>query len=206
MTRKDKPPADETSRHVIVAGSPDQNELGEEERAILRGVLRQAGIKPTKEIVGRLIGSVQANMAAFRQAASQITRRERHDALRELLHMVEEEDPPVAVIRKRIAELPAFDIAEAEERAHRLWSRVFRGESLECGLSFVAWSQTASVAQLQEAVRTFFSDGGTVVRGRVRPGGKRSKSRLEPHILGHARGAAWPSRAKSEVPAGRRGG
>jgi hypothetical protein len=88
-------------------------------------------------------------------------------------------------------------------RARRLWPRVFPGQSLECGFDFVVWSQTAPQAELMDAVRTFFSDGGTVVRGRARPGGKRSKSRLEPIILGRARGAGSPSQAKAEPPTGR---
>jgi hypothetical protein len=203
VTRKGKSPTGEAPQHAAAADSPDQSELEEEKRAIIRGVLDQAGMKPTKEIVERLIGSVHSSMAAFRQAASQITARERHDAIRALLRLAEEGDPPVAVIRKRITELPVVDIAEAEKRARRLWPRVFRSQDLESEFDFVTWSQTAPVADLLEAVRTFFSNGGTVVRGRARPGSKRSKSGLEPLILGQARGAASPSRAKAEPPTGR---
>ena len=46
---------------AAVAGSPDQNELREAKRAILRGVLRQAGITATTEIVERLIAAVQVS-------------------------------------------------------------------------------------------------------------------------------------------------
>ena len=201
MTRKDKPLADETSRHAAVAGSPDQNELGEEKRAILRGVLRQAGIKPTTEIVERLIDAVQASMATFSQAVPRSTRRERHDALRALVRMADEEDPPVGMIRACIAKLSDFDVAEAEERAHRLWSRMCCGEGLGSDFNLIAWSKTAPVAKLLEVVRTLFSDGGVVVQGRARPSGKRSKPHLEPLALGHARGANSPSRAKAEASA-----
>jgi hypothetical protein len=202
VIREKKPPTGEPPQHAV-ADSPDQKELEEEQRAIICGVLDQAGIKPTNEIVEHLIGSVQVSMAAFRRAASRSTSRERHDAIRALLRLTEEADPPVGVIRRRITELPVVDIAEAVVRARRLWPRVFPGENLESGFDFVAWSQTAPVADLLEAVRTIFSDGGTAVRGRARPGGKRSKSGLEPLILGRARGAASPSRAKAEPPTGR---
>jgi hypothetical protein len=195
-------PAGQASSHAAAGGAPDQNELAEEKRAILRGVLCHAGIKPTKEIVERLVNAVQASMATFSQAVPRSTRRERHDALRALMRMTDEEDPPVGLIRARIAKLSDFDVAEAEERAHRLWSRVFPGESLKSGFDFAAWLQTAKEEKLLGAVRTFFTDGGVVVRGRRRPGGKRSKSRLEHLILGRARGAASQSRAKAEPPTG----
>jgi hypothetical protein len=203
VTRKgDDPPVGHASPHVAAGGFPDRTELGEEERAFISRVLRQASIKPTKEILGRLIDAVQGSMAAFRQAASQGTRREHHDALRAVVRMAEEADPPVGMIRARIAKLAVVDVADAEERARRLWPRVFPGKRLESGL--VAWSETAPEAELLDAVRTFSSDGGVVVQGRARAGGKHSKSRLEPIILGRARGAASPSRAKAEPSTGRR--
>ena len=152
--------------------------------------MRQASIKPTQEIFGRLIEAVQRNMAEFRQAASRDTRRERHDALRALLRLADEDDPPVGMIRALIAKLSAFDLAEAEGRAYRLWPRVFPGESLESGFDFATWSQTAKKEKLLKAVRTFFTDGGVVVPGRARPSGKHSKPHLEPLVLGQARGAA----------------
>jgi hypothetical protein len=202
VIRKGKAPRGEAPPHAL-ADSPDQSEIEEEKRAIICGVLKQAGIEPTKEIVEHLIGSVQVSLTAFRRAASRSTSRECHDAIRALLRLTEAEDPPLGVIRKRVTELPVVAIAEAVARARRLWSRVFPGQKLESGFDFVAWSQTAPVADLLEAIQTFFSDGGTIVRGRARPGGKRSKSGLEPLILGRARGAASPSLAKAEPPTGR---
>jgi hypothetical protein len=176
VTRKDGDrPAGKASSHA--AAAPDQNELAEEKRAILRGVLCQAGIKPTKEIVEHLVNAVQVSMATFSQAVPRSTRRQRHDALRALVRMVDEEDPPVGVIRGRISELAAVDIADAEERAR------------------------APVAKLLEVVRALFSDGGVVVQGRARQSGKRSKPHLELHVLGQARAANSPSRAKAEASA-----
>jgi hypothetical protein len=168
--------------------SPDPSELEEEKRAILRGVLRQAGVEPTRKMAERLIAAIEPLMAAFYQAASQGTHRERHDALRAVVRMAEAADPPVGMIRALIAKLPVVDVAYAEERVRRLWPRVFPGKSLESG--FVAWSKTAPEAELLEAVRTFFTDGGVVVPGRARPSGKHSKPHLEPLVLGQARGAA----------------
>ena len=175
--------------------SPNPSELDEEKRDILRGVLRQAGAKSTKEVVERLIAAIEPLMADYRQAASQGTRRERHDALRELLLLAGADDPPVAVIRKRITELEATDLADAEERARRLWPRIFPGQKLESDFDFVVWSKTAPKAMLLEAIQALFSDGGAVVQGRARPSGKRSRSRLEPRILGQVRGTAPLQRA-----------
>ena len=181
--------------------SPNPSELDEEKRDILRGVLRQAGAKSTKEVVKRLIAAIEPLMADYRQAASQGTCRERHDALRELLCLADKDDPPVAVIRKWVAELEPTDIAEAAERAHRLWSRIFPRQKLESDFDFVVWSKTAPKAMLLEAIQALFSDGGAVVQGRARPSGKRSRSRLEPRILGQVRGAA-PVQSATEASTG----
>jgi hypothetical protein len=181
--------------------SPDPSELDKEKRAILRGVLRQAGVEPTKVVVERLIAAIESRVAEFRQAASRSTRRERHDALRALLRLADEDDPPVGMIRALIAKLSTFDLAEAEGRAYRLWSRVFPDEGLESGFDFATWSQTAKKEKLLKAVRTFFTDGGVVVPGRARPSGKHSKPHLEPLVLGQARGAA-PVQSATEASTG----
>jgi hypothetical protein len=123
VSRKRRTPANESAGSSD--SSPDPSELDEEKRTLLRDVLRQADIKPTREIIERLITTIQPLMAEFRLAASQSTCRDWHDALRALLRLVDEKGPSVAVIRKRIAEIEAVDIAEAEGRAHRLWSRIF---------------------------------------------------------------------------------
>jgi hypothetical protein len=184
-------------------GSTTTGALGEDEIEWIGRALKQAGIEPSPELVERLTNSVRKSMALFRQAsAAQITYRERHDALRALLQLTNETDPSVGVIRKRIKELAAVTIDELEERARRLWPRVFRGESLEGGFDFVTWSQTAPGEKLLEAVRTFASDGGKIVPGRMRPGGKRSRSRSEERILGQIRGAASPTRGKTAPPLG----
>jgi hypothetical protein len=186
----------------VAAGIGSSEKLGEEERACIRRALGQAGIEPTKQIVERLMISIAGSMAMFRQDSARGTYRERHDALRDLLRLVEATDPPMGVIRKRIGELSLFDIDEMTERAHRLWSRVFPGECLKSDFDLIRWAQTAPAERLLEVVRTFATDGGKRVRGRVRPGGKRSKSHFEPLILGHARGAAAPTRAEPELPGG----
>ena len=56
--------------------SPDPNKLDEEERASIRRVLRQAGMKPTAETVERLFALIQKGMDMFREArAAQRTSR-----------------------------------------------------------------------------------------------------------------------------------
>ena len=55
MTRKDKSPTGEARQHAATDdGSSDRHELGEEERAIISGMLPQAEINPTQGIVERL--------------------------------------------------------------------------------------------------------------------------------------------------------
>src|SRR5439155_5610007 len=130
----------------------EPHKLGDEERAAMRRVLRQAGIEATSAMVERLADAIQASMDLFREnRAGQFTHRERHDAIRALLRLAEEDDPPVGMIRKRITELAEDDIAYAGERAERLRHRVFPGESLP--RNFVVWSQTAPQGKLLEAVR-----------------------------------------------------
>jgi hypothetical protein len=109
-----------------------------------------------------------------------------HDALRELWLLAHEEDPPVGVLRARIARLPPKALSYIGSRAVHLIPRLFPGQSVDSG--FVTWAAKASGPDLVMALRTLTAIGGRIVPGRSRGGGKRSKSKLEPVIGKQVRG------------------
>ena len=119
-----------------------------------------------------------------------------HDALRELWFLAHEEDPPVAVLRGRVARLPPKALSYIVSRAVHLIPRLFPGQSVDP--DFVTWAANATGPDLVKALCTLTANGGRIVPGRSRGGGKRSKSKLEPVIGGQVRGIA------ETAPSGRR--
>jgi hypothetical protein len=89
-------------------------------------------------------------------------------------------------LRARLHRLPRRAMDELDTRAQHLIPRLFPGETADQG--FLAWAKGAAGKKLIEAVRVLSADGGQRV-SRSRGGGKRSRPRLEPLILGQVRGA-----------------
>lgn len=82
-------------------------------------------------------------------------------------------------------------------RARKVVPTLFPGESIKDSVSdsperlatgLVAWIEAAEDRKFVEALRVLSADGGLIVPGRSRGGGKRSRSRPEPVILGNAGG------------------
>ena len=162
--------------------------LGDEERASIAWLVRRAGVDDARRAAEKLCAAVEWSMQDFRvRAAASRTFRQSHDALRAICKLADVPDPPIQIIRIRLAQLPRDVISPAEHRALLNWNRVFKGE--EAPDNFADWLQKAPPHRLLEAIRSFFSDGGALVAGRSRPGGRRSKSQFEPNIFGQIRGA-----------------
>jgi hypothetical protein len=112
--------------------------------------------------------------------------RKAHDALRALWLLAHEEDPQVGALRARVERLPPKASSYIESRAVRLIPRLFSGQTADHG--FPAWAHAADGPDLVKALRVLSADGGRIVPGRSRGGGKRSKSKLEPRIGRQVRG------------------
>jgi hypothetical protein len=161
-------------------------QLEHEQRAWIVDLVQRAGIHSVDKVSETLAEHVAKSMRQFREEqAAQATWRKNHNALRRLHFLAYEDDPPLALIRILIGKLPSRARNEIQDRARRLWPRVFPGESLD---DFLEWSKYAPSEKLLEAVRTFVPSGGKIVPGRRRADGKRSRSRFEPLILSVVRG------------------
>lgn len=162
--------------------------LDEEQRAALKCLLLRAEPGQSQRALETLAAGVEASMTEYlKQSASAASFRTTHDELRGLWVLVVADDPPVGVIRQRLLALhPASQVA-LERLAQWLWPKLLSGDPPAGGV--MKWGQTAPAQDLLLLVRTALVEGGLVVCGRRRPGGRRSASRLEPVILGVVRGA-----------------
>jgi hypothetical protein len=101
-------------------------------------------------------------------------------------------------LREELQTLPQEAIQHIARRARVVLPRLFPGESIEddvfdppyrVAVRLLAWAATASDEKLVQALRALSSEGGRIVRGRSRGGGKRARPQFEPMIMGEVRGA-----------------
>jgi hypothetical protein len=171
-----------------MVGGPSPVRLDPEQRSWVTDCLAKSGLGAA--LAPRLIDLIDHSIAIFlaARACPPGTDREVHDALRKLWLLAHEEDPPVKILRGRIARVPPKALSYIGSRAIHLIPRLFPGQSMDP--DFVTWAANASGPDLVKAMRTLAANGGRVVPGRSRGGGKRSKSKLEPVIGGQVRGIA----------------
>jgi hypothetical protein len=100
--------------------------LADLKRTLIWDCLRGAGLLLPADRFERLIGDVEASIAHYRAGASEDSFRVAHDALRELWHLSDDDDPPVGQIRARIAALPPQAIEYIDRRAPIVVARLFR--------------------------------------------------------------------------------
>ncbi len=162
----------------------------EEQKDWIRRVMRRAGLAGTSDEVERLAGAIETSIKAVETDEREATTfREAHDALRDLFVMITEADPSIGLIRSRSLSLPVQAKAHVERRAMRLRPEDFGSEG-----AFWTWTQSARAEDLLSFLRLLIADGGTIIVGRSRPNGSRSRPRFEPIIMGLARGASGESK------------
>jgi hypothetical protein len=193
-----------------MAYHPEYVRLDEGQRDLLTRCLLKSGTKVSSEDIEQFLGRVARaiNTCLREENDYAMTDREVHDALRALYKLTNESDPPLGQIRARIKALP--------EQVARRFDRLAPGQipkyyedirnepmpaaeerALRKG-GFREWAQVADDRALVWAVQTLTTTGVSIVPGRARGGGKRSRARIEPDILGVARGAG------NRAPAGGR--
>jgi len=161
--------------------------LDDEQRACIRDCLAKARIALSQRNFEQLTRNIEVSIDQYRRAEPDSTFREAHDTLRDLWEISHDDDPPVAVLRARIQALPRQAIAYLDRRAPIVIRRLFPTDPP--ATRFLEWAGTADAAILVAATRVLSGEGGRIVEGRSRGGGKRSGLRLEPMIMGEVRGA-----------------
>lgn len=172
--------------------------LDDEQRARVRDCLDKARIAlPSREFDG-FVRQIEATISLFRSAAPEGTYREAHDAMRTIWRLCRDPEPPVGLLRARARALPKEAIEHVVRRARTVIPRLFPGDTIEEGAfdsrertaaRFLDWVAKAEGAKLITALRVLTGQGATIVAGRSRGNGRRSRPRLEPIILGEIRGA-----------------
>ena len=186
---------------VMMVACPERVRLDEDQRDRLTRCLHKSGAKLSSEDIEHFLGRAARAMGTFLSDVHQyaMTDREIHDALRDLCKLASESDPPLGQIRARIKVLPEQVVRQFDRLAPGQIPKYYedvRNEpmpaaeepALRAG-GFREWAQVADDRALVWAVQTLTTTGVSIVPGRSRGGGKRSRARIEPDILGVARGA-----------------
>ncbi len=178
------------------------NRLDDEQRDRVRDCLTRAQISLSQDRFNRFVRDFEASIDHFRNAARECTFREAHDALRALCNRCHLDKPPVQVLREELRKLPKAAVESMGRRARVVIPRLFPGEIIEeavfdppdrLAARFLVWAASADDQKLVKALQALSTDGGRAVRGRNRGGGKRSRARFEPAVMGVVRGTGAPS-------------
>ena len=180
--------------------------LDDEQKNWLSTCLKKAGYTLGGEPFNKYVIAIEASINAFcaEWEEPKLTFREKHDELRELWLLAYDDDPPVAQIRARIQRLSAPAMAEIDRLIWQVipklfepWPALTRGSSpktepfaeevLREG-GFRAWAAVADGEHLVQAVQLLAGSGAVIVPGKSLGGGKRSRPRIEPFVMGEARG------------------
>jgi hypothetical protein len=172
--------------------------LDNERRDRIRDCLAKAEISLPQGRFERLVRDIEASIDHFINAPLEGTFRGAHDALRALRTRCHLEKPPVRVMRDELRKLPKLAIEYIGRRARVVMPRLFPGEIIGGSIfdppdrlagRFLAWAISADDQKLFKALRILTAEGGRIVLGRSRGGGRRSRPRFEPSIMGEVRGA-----------------
>lgn len=146
--------------------------------------MRKDGIQLDHQGIIDFVCKIESSLVAFHKARADAgTRRQAHDALRDLWQLSYEVDVPVGQLRARLLYLPKLALDHLDLRARVMSPKL--SDSVEGG--FLTWAENADAEQLVKMIRMLNADGARLV-SRSRGRGKRSRARLEPVIFGQARG------------------
>jgi hypothetical protein len=175
--------------------------LDEERQRWVRACLAQAGIGLDTCSFGSLVRDIEAAMSLFVASGPKLTGRQQHDALRDLWVLAHRADPPIGLIRYRIAQLQAEVMNRIDARAWRIIPAIEQrnpclsshGEEhwpvdLEAWRSaggLRKWSATADGPSLIDAVKACVATGSAIGHPGV----------LEPRIFGTVRRGPGPKSA-----------
>ncbi|MEI6800023.1 MAG: hypothetical protein WCO04_12530 [Pseudomonadota bacterium] len=172
--------------------------LNPDQRGDLERLIRAGSVKDWSGATAALAERIEASISAWSAARDMGVTAQGLAHLSRLVKLLTSSGAPkIGLIRTRVAALPPGIVREIEGRASRLSLTIDRFRPLGFGLK--AWAKTAPPDALVSLLRSCLFQGGQLVPGRNRPGGKQSAPRLEPLIL--SRGKA---RQNDDVKAGGR--
>lgn len=153
----------------------------EDRRSDLERLVRSCMVKDWRTASNLLAGRIEASVFASINANEDRVRPQDRGQLHRLVQLLtSSQAPPVGQIRARSAALAPSIVRQIEARASRL---SLHNSALEpVALDFKRWVTTAPGNALAPLLLTLLIDGGQLVPGRKRPGGKQSSPRFEPTI------------------------
>jgi hypothetical protein len=171
--------------------------LDEDQRKELGSCLQAAQISLRAAEFQKLVQVIEDTIERFRDAKAEGTFREARGELRKLWQLSHDDDPSVAALRARLVALPKEAIEQVGSRSRVVIPELFPGVTIgdepfdppqRLAARFLEWAAAAEGTKLVTALRVLSEEGARITKGRSRGGGKRSRLRLEPLILGKVRG------------------
>ena len=184
--------------------------MDEEEAKLIRGILEGAGFELNREAFKKLVLAIESGIDWFLKTkdAESVTFRQKHDAMRDLFFLAQDGlyDPKkrataIKALRLKIESLPDPVMSDMDRSGSLIISNLFRSWRVVSGGhefwdpagwdyngGFRVWARSAEDEKLLRATQALTSRGAVVVHGRSRGGGKRSQPRIEPYVMGIARG------------------
>lgn len=146
----------------------------------------------------KLLERVDISVKQFRANSSNPVRhRQIHDQLRKIWHAANNEKTSLAEIEKTFLHVSPTTLNELKRRVtlrRKIGLDADHDNSLSRLMERVRGSSNDNQAKdnlnrLKSYLRLVSSNGAQIVDGRTRPGGKRSRQRIEPVVLGFSRGS-----------------
>jgi hypothetical protein len=180
-------------------GTESPYRLNDEQRCrVADCVVVKEGLRLQPGHFERLISEVEESIADFLSLRRGTSFRNTHEKLRALFFLSHENEPSDEDLRKAIRTLPRQAAQYIDRRAPIVIARLFPDEPQVS--RFKVWARRAEHRKLVEATRVLTAEGARIVDGRSRGSGRRSGRRIEPIIMGVARGvSAKEMRAHAET-------
>jgi hypothetical protein len=125
------------------------------------------------------------------------TFRQNHDKLSALWKRCRLSKPPVRVLREELKKFPGEAIQHLARRARVVIPQICSGDTLgDCVFDppnrlaalLLEWAAVADDEKLVRVLRVLTNEGGRIISGQSRGGGKRSRVKFGPMLLGEIRG------------------
>ena len=177
--------------------------LDDEQRSHIRDCVRDCltkeGITLPRDHFERFIRDIEGavNRLLINDDAK-ATFRENHDALSAIWKLCRLSKPPVRVLREELKKLPGEAIQHLARRARGVIPQICSGDSLgDCVFDspdrlaalFLEWAAGVDDEKLVRVLRALTNEGGRIIPGQSRGGGKRSRIKFAPMLMGEVRGA-----------------
>ena len=174
--------------------------LSQDDRFAVSLAVGWLGVRNKDKISNALCDRIEASVSTYlAEGPDQPDHADWVVQLRSLAQLLLSDAPSIALIRARVARLPAPLIRHIEFRALRLADQFPACATV--GSDLLGWAENAASSDLVRLLRLCVVEGGAVLLGRNRSSGRQSGPHFEPVVFGRGRGMNWLPKLEGGRPA-----